>query len=257
MRPALSTRLFARVPTHLDLSLARDEGFLDLELWTDPLVGLGEAAADRLLELVASEGLNVRCIHAPTRAFGAPLDLDAPDDGQALERTFDAMRLARRAGAQTFIVHLAGGSARLGPLVEAAEDHGLTLALEVGAAPHAGARELEGLLRPLGATRHGLCVDLAHAPLDEQELRRLGRRVVWLEVSAARGGAEHVLPDDALRPRVLSCAHLQWFAFEVVLPGSAAGPPGAAELALTLRRLRAWSHAGDRPFLDGYPGRAM
>lgn len=259
MQPALSTRLFGRVPTPLDLALARDAGFLDLELWTDPLVGLGEARAERLLESIAGLGLNVRCVHAPTTAFGAPVNLDAGggDAGAALGRVRDAMGLAARAGARSFVAHLSGRSARLRELAAEAEERGLTLALEVGAAPHSDVPQLERLLDGLGPTRHGLCVDLSHAPLAVEELERLGRRVVWLEVSARRGGEEHVLPDEALRPRVVACAHLPYFAYEVVLPGSAAGAPGAAELTLVLRRLRAWTHAGDRGFLDGYPGRAM
>lgn len=239
--------------------MCRNTGFLDLELWTDglelPSGGRLPRELGRLKEDLHATGMNVPCVHLPTRLTDGTTDLSS-SDGSTRLATFDAWHrtfdLAVTLGARVAVCHVSAQAGdEIERLVEEANYRGLALAFEAETLPRSSLTDLLGLLRELGtaARMHGICVDLARQPTDPGLFQPLGDRLAWVEVSGSHGDRHHLPPDEApqdLRPVVESFHQMPFIAYEVVPAGAAEIPPGEAELSILLRRLDAWHRAEGR-----------
>lgn len=246
MIPAVSTRVFGRLPGVHELLLAHRYAFYDLELWGDDLVARPDAV-DAFARAARDAGVRVPCFHLPLNGPHGPIDLHTRDAGLRadaigwLDRALDD---AARLGAQYVVAHVRGDDdAGVATLVDRVNNRQLVLALEADTLPHSSPAELCRLLERLGAPayRHGLCIDLSRtdAATVTDPVRR---RLRWVEVSACRNGRSHDVPvesDVALRRAVERFYGLPYVAYEVV-----SFHPGEAELSLVLRRLNAWHRGG-------------
>lgn len=254
MRPALSTRIFGDLPSPADLDLARRESFLDLELWCDPLAHRPASGDSAFVRRVRAAGLSVPCVHLPTAGPAGPADLSEPARrGDALALWGRFLELGGELGASVAVLHASWPPVdELSRVAETAAFSGIRLAFEVDVGGASAVGDCLRLARSLsnGATGHGVCVDLARTHLTPDELRDLGRALVWLEVSAQREGRRH-LPPDETDGHLHGCVEalvdrLAFVAYEVttsLLPGAR---PGEAELTMLLRRINAWHRAEGR-----------
>lgn len=250
MRPVLSTRIFgAALPSRSQLELAYREYFLDLELWTDPLMSRPVLDDERWARQLLASGMSVPCLHLPTRTERGPVDLSA-SSGAARNMAASLWRrcldLANVFGSRVVVAHVqAPASSELMRFAEEASARHVSLALETNVGPGSSLGELLRVVRDLPALteEHGLCIDLSREPLEVDELNALGRLVKWVEISGRNHGEIHLPPDESshdLQPVFESLAWMPFVAFEVVTATSPGYAPGDAELSMLLRRIRAW-----------------
>lgn len=145
------------------------------------------AAAEALGEWLASTGLRLHSVHAPTTTgfvggrWGETLTIAAPDDRQrqlAVAETISALELAAVVPFNHLVIHLGVPSAEpsansraavtrsLEQIVEAAQPVGVTLALELIPNPLSVApRLVQWLEDDLDLGGAGICLDVGHAHL--------------------------------------------------------------------------------------------
>lgn len=251
MRPVLSTRVFgAALPRRWQLELARKEFFLDLELWSNPLLFQAKLEEGAFVELLGEVGLSVPCVHLPTDSPAGPLDISSAsatvrrESESAWRRCLD---LATTLGSKVLVAHVrAVSSTELERFAEEASTRNLSLALETQVGPMTQIGELMPLLAKLsslGAT-HGLCIDMSRDALRPEELRALGGLLKWVEFAASDGLRRHLPPDegelDLLPAFMEASSQLPYVAFEVVSTDLFGETLGEAALSSIFRRIHGW-----------------
>lgn len=232
MIPVLSTRAFGRPPTTRDFALAQRLGFLDFELWMEPVESLGEAAFDEWRRTLPG-GVRFASVHLP-----------AADRERALDHAVEL-------GTRLAIVHAPASGSDFERLLEQAGERSVRLAFENDTGPGTSSLELQRGLSRAGAlaARHGLCLDLSrmHPPLT----REIASRVLCAEASSTSRGRTHAVPEpsDLGLRELLRGLPVEAIAYEVVPLGSDLRPPGEAQLTMLLRSVIAFhlSAAGALP----------
>lgn len=254
MMPLLSTRLFRRLPTLSDLTLASRHQFFDLELWMDDLVEQPLDAARRLSERACNTGIRFSVVHLPTRRKDGPINLHERDQfirNDILDFYQRALDQAQSFGTRVAVLHTdARQSDGLEQLLEIATEHQIAIAFETDVNAHSRLEEFLRLFRHMEAANHGhgLCIDLSRTQVSRDELRMLQRAIRVIEVSVNRHGRAHQLPsetDNDLRATMQAGAGVPYLAYEIVSESPANHPPGDAELAMMMRRISAWHRRDD------------
>lgn len=243
------------IPSRGQLELARREYFLDLELWTDPFLFRPAREDQRRAHEILALGLNVPCLHLPTRGTFGEVDITARSPvirRDSFSLWMRCLDLAESFGAEVLVAHVEAPAAdepstsdELHRFAEVASTRRLSLALETQVGPRSSLGDLIQVSRdlPRFTADHGLCIDLAREPLEVDALTALGRLVKWVEISGSDERATHLPPDESvrdLRPVFESLSWMPWVAFEVVTATTPGHAPGDAELTMLLRRIRAW-----------------
>jgi len=243
MTPAVSSRIFRRVPRPSDLALLQRLRIQNITLWMDDLLA-HPREAEPLLQMLKNRGMRVPAVHLPTMAGGRPIEL-VETSADVYQQAFDLMAPFQP---RVAIAHIAAQqSDALEQLTDLANDRGITLAFEADVNQYSTLPNMLKLLRELDST-HGLCLDLSRTRLELDEIRALARSIRWLEVSAQRDGWRHAPPletDRHIREEMQVMQGLAYVNYEVLPASSEHLSPGDAELTMLLRQVSAWDRGDD------------